>query len=675
LIKTVLILQKGEIVPNLHFERLNTRISFEGTTFSIPTQPQPWPTEERIAGVSAFGFGGTNVHIILEAGPAIQPSKNELERTHQLLTLSAQSEEALVQVAKNYQAYLKEHPATAITDLAFTANTGRAHFASRLAITTTTTDRLRGQLATFIQGKSAPTMQHGRKQLTAAHKIAFLFTGQGSQYINMARQLYDTQPTFKRILDHCDKILQEYLEQPLISVLYPALENTSLDETVYTQPALFALEYALAELWKSWGINPDIVMGHSVGEYVAACVAGMFSLEDGLKLISARGRLMQALPQPGAMVVVFAEPDVLKPFIEPVKQLVSIAAINGPKNTVISGDPTALQTIVQQLEAIGTITHPMAVSHAFHSPLMAPMLDAFEQAANEITFAPLRIPMVSNLSGDIFNRGKTVDAHYWRAQTHNAVQFETSISTLAKQGYNTFIEVGPAVTLINMGKRCIPETGIHWLPSLQKDRSNWQTLLESVGTLYSLGLDINWSAFEQDYRRNRVALPTYPFERQTCWFENRESPTSRLTTQNEESIQQPVHGAKLAHRHPLLDTYMALAHPAQTHIWESTLDAQYLPYLRDHRIQGATALPMSVYIEMAQAATKEALGTGEYSLKEIELKKLLLLPEKGSQKVQVVLSSDTSNQTVFFIYSHAVGVPDQPHNLWTLYATGKIQTL
>jgi acyl transferase domain-containing protein/acyl-CoA synthetase (AMP-forming)/AMP-acid ligase II/acyl carrier protein len=674
LIKTVLSLQKGEIVPNLHFERLNTRISFEGTTFAIPTQPLPWPTEERIAGVSAFGFGGTNVHVILEAGPAIQPIKNEFERTHQILTLSAMSEEALVQIAKNYQDYLKEYPTTPIADLAFTANTGREHFASRLAITTTTTDRLRGQLATFIQGKPAPTMQHGRKQLTTAHKIAFLFTGQGSQYINMARQLYDTQPTFKRILDHCDQILQEYLEQPLLSILYPALENTSLDETAYTQPALFALEYALAELWKSWGITPEIVMGHSVGEYVAACVAGMFSLEDGLKLISARGRLMQALPQPGAMVVVFAEPDALKPFIEPVKQCVSIAAINGPKNTVLSGDPTELQTIVQQLEAAGITTHPMAVSHAFHSPLMVPMLDAFEQVAHEITFAPLRLPLVSNVSGQILTIGETVDAHYWRTQTHNAVQFEASISTLAEQGYNTFIEIGPSATLINMGKRCIPEISVQWLSSLQKDHSNWQTLLESVGKLYSLGLDINWSAFERDYRRNRLSLPTYPFERQTCWFEHRDNQTSQTAIKKETRIQEPGHGAKIIGRHPLLDTYTALAHPANTHIWESTLDTQDLPYLRDHRIQGAVALPMSVYIEMAQAASREALGTGKYSLKEIELKKLLLLPEKGFQKVQVVLSSDTSNQTIFFIYSHAVGAPDQPRNLWTLYATGKIQT-
>ncbi|GHO83338.1 type I polyketide synthase [Dictyobacter formicarum] len=671
LIKTVLCLQKGEIVPNLHFQKLNSHISFEDTTFAIPTQPMPWPAERRIAGVSAFGFGGTNVHMILEAAPAIRAVTNEMERPQHLLTLSAHSDEALRQLAHRYQAFLKEHPATAIADLSYTANTGRVPFASRLAITTTTTERLRGQLATFLQGKPAPTIQQGRKTAARNHKIAFLFTGQGSQYVGMARQLYDTQPTFRAALDRCDQILQNYLEQPLISVLYPSLENPSLDETAYTQPALFALEYALAEMWKSWGIVPEIVMGHSVGEYVAACVAGMLSLEDGLKLISARGRLMQALQQPGSMVAAFVAPERLQPFIEPVQHLVSVAAINGPQSTVLSGDASTLQEIVQQLEAAGIATHPMTVSHAFHSPLIEPMLDEFEQTASEITFKPLQLPVVSNVTGQLLNVGESVDAHYWHTQTRSAVQFARGLDTLAEQDCDVFVEVGPAATLINMGKRCLPETEHTWLPSLQKEHGNWQTLLETMGKLFVLGIDIDWSGFDHDYQRQRIALPTYPFERQRCWFETKDSPSVQQKVPRLATATANSHDSQ---RHPLLDTHVALVHPVRMHVWESTLDTQQIPYLKDHRIQGLAALSLSTYIEMAQAATREAFGTNNYSLKEIELKKLLLLPEEGSQKVQVVLSADTQDQATFTIYSHAVGAPDQPHDHWTLHATGKIHT-
>ncbi|GCE20005.1 hypothetical protein KDK_38050 [Dictyobacter kobayashii] len=671
LMKTVLSLQKGEIVPNLHFQKLNSHISFEDTTFAIPTRPQPWPAERRIAGVSAFGFGGTNVHMILEAAPATRTVTNEAERSQHLLTLSAHSDEALLQLVRQYQAFLKEYPATTVADLCYTANTGRTHFASRLAITTTTTERLRGQLATFMQGKAAPTIQQGRKTANTQHKIAFLFTGQGSQYIGMARQLYDTQPTFRQALDRCEQILQNYLEQPLISVLYPSLENPSLDETAYTQPALFALEYALAELWKSWGITPDVVLGHSVGEYVAACVAGMLSLEDGLKLISARGRLMQALQQQGSMIVAFATPEQLQPFIEPVQHLVSVAAINGPQNTVLSGDAAAVQEIVKQLEAAGINTHPMTVSHAFHSPLIEPMLDDFEQVASEVALAPLRLPLVSNVTGQLLSVGETVDAHYWRTQTRGAVQFVRGMTTLAEQGCDIFIEVGPAATLINMGKRCLPATDNYWLPSLHKEHGNWQTLLEDMGKLFTLGINIDWAGFEHDYQRQVIALPTYPFERQRCWFKPKDSPGVQQVAKHPVATP-PVE--RSAQRHPLLDTHVALVHPVRMHVWESTLDVQRLPYLKGHRIQGSTALSMSAYIEMAQAATREALGTQTYSLKEIELKKLLLLPEEGSQKVQVVLSADAQDQATFNIYSHAVGAPDQPHDHWTLHATGKIQT-
>ncbi len=690
LIKTVLSLHKEEIAPNLHFKKLNPHIVLEGTTFVIPTQAQPWPERERrLAGVSAFGFGGTNVHMILEAAPAAKKVRNEFERPQHLLTLSARSEQALHTLAKRYQTQLMQRQdLPALADICFTANTGRMHFPHRLTISAGSTLQLRERLAAFSAGRTNPGVQSGLVQPQSGQKIAFLFTGQGSQYIGMARQLYDTQPTFRHTLDRCDEILRAYLEQPLLSVLYPTGENPSpLDETIYTQPALFALEYALAEMWRSWGIEPDIVMGHSVGEYVAACIAGVFSLEDGLKLIAARGRLMQELPEHGTMVVAFTEPARLTSLLEAYQGQVAIAVINGPNNSVLSGSQAALQSIVQRLGEEGIETRPMTVSHGFHSPLMEPMLDSFEQIAQEIQFKALQIPLVCNLNGTLLPMGETIEAGYWRQQTQGTVQFAAGMQTLAQAGCDTFIEIGPSATLINMGKRNLTNDNATWLASLRQGQNDWQVLLNCIAILYTHSThstDVDWSGFDKDYQRQRLALPSYPFERQHCWFETAEIEQQPISGETV-VIDKNTHTIYRPQRHPLLDRYIELVHPAHIHVWESVLDKQRLPYLNDHRIQGAMALPISAYVEMAQAATTEAFGKGKYVLKEIELKKLLLLPEKGSQKVQVVLSSNTNEQVSFHIYSHVAGPRNDrssPSRVtprssgsesdWTLHATGKI---
>ncbi|NJR57125.1 MAG: acyltransferase domain-containing protein, partial [Acaryochloris sp. CRU_2_0] len=338
----------------------------------------------------------------------------------------------------------------------------------------------------------------------------------------MGQQLYTTQPTFRRALDRCHEILKDYLEKPLLEVLF---SNTShlLHETVYTQPALFSLEYALTQLWHSWGIYPQAVLGHSLGEYAAACCAGVFSLEDGLRLVSERGRLMDALPKTGTMVAVFAGQDQVNAFIQGSGYDVAIAAVNGPRNTVVSGQDRAIAALVQQLKAAGIATKTLQVSQGFHSPLMEPIVAAFAAVARTVTYCEPTLDVVTNLTGAV-NPSAIASPDYWIAHICQPVQFAASIETLQQQDYEVFIEIGPKPTLLNMAKQMMPEGFGVWLPSLRTDQEAWLTLLQSLGQLYVQGATINWQGFDQDYPRRKLnpllnPLPTYPFQRQHYWID------------------------------------------------------------------------------------------------------------------------------------------------------------
>ncbi|PZV09422.1 MAG: polyketide synthase module [Leptolyngbya sp.] len=338
----------------------------------------------------------------------------------------------------------------------------------------------------------------------------------------MGRQLYDTQPVFKAAIDLCDELLQPYLDLSLQSLLFGAngseadLPTAPLHQTGYTQPALFAFEYALAQLWLSWGLRPAAVVGHSVGEYVAACVAGVFSLEDGLRLMALRGRLMQTLPANGGMVAVFADADTVAAVLPPT---VSLATLNGPDNTVIAGLQSDLDAVVEDLHGQGIRTKPLQVSHAFHSALMDPILNVFEQSAQGISFHAPTIPLVSNLTGEFVGPNLPLDARYWRRHVRQPVRFADAIATLHQAGYTQFLEVGPHPVLSAMGKRCVPHSHHTWLPSLRRGQADWHTLLTSLGHLYRMGLAIDWASFDRPYQRQWLSLPTYPFQRQRYWID------------------------------------------------------------------------------------------------------------------------------------------------------------
>ncbi|MDY7005043.1 MAG: SDR family oxidoreductase [Cyanobacteriota bacterium] len=605
LIKTVLALHNKAIPPSLHFQEPNPNIDFDNSPFYVNTAYKEWEengTPLR-AGVSSFGMGGTNAHVVLEEAPKRSPltplnkggisqassslllnkgdgrgiscwgtgggylqedgrgidggkSKDKTERSLHILTLSGQTEQAVAESVQNYITYLECHREAEIADICFTANGGRQHFNHRLAVIAGSTQDLLEQLHRFgkpvdLNDSSEPPTIHSLKA-DSTKQIAFVFTGQGSQYIGMGRQLYETQPTFRKNLDECDRILRSYLDIPLLEVLYPDLDNNQqgtgnreqgigeeknrelikgfldpdlvslIDQTSYTQPAIFALEYALAQLWKSWGIEPDIVIGHSIGEYVAACVAGVFSLEDGLKLIAERGRLMQSLPQDGEMLALLASVAEAAEAIKPYARDVSLAAINGPDSVVISGKRAAINTIERNLAAKGVKTKKLTVSHAFHSPLMEPILAEFEQVVAQVRFNLPQLKLISNVTGELATEEITT-SKYWCDHVRQPVQFMASMSTLEQLGIDVLVEIGAKPILLGMGRQCIPEYQGLWLPSLRQGQEDWQQILTSLAELYLHGVSINWLGFDRDFQRHRIPLPTYPFQRQRYWVSPEDS--------------------------------------------------------------------------------------------------------------------------------------------------------
>ena len=472
--------------------------------------------------------------------------ETSLKGSSHLLTLSAKSTTALQDLAQSYQTFFSDS-SLSLADVCFTANTKRSHFNHRLAIAAQSLPEAQEKLQSFLSSQTTKGVIDG--QISPQGKpggTVFLFTGQGSQYPNMGRVLYDTQPTFRSILDRCDEILRPLLDLSLLSVLYPDNpESAELHQTAYTQPALFALEYALAQLWQSWGIVPDAVMGHSVGEYVAAAVAGVFSLEDGLKLIAQRASLIQSLPQNGMMAAVFASEEAIAQTIAAQKVEVDIATVNGSENVVISGLTESVGKTLSILKSQGIAARPLQVSHAFHSSLMQPILASFADVAEGVTYGCPRLPMISNLTGRLFATGEVPNAAYWCRHLRGAVRFSTGMDTLYQQGYRTFIETGPSSTLLRMGQKCLTAENGLWLPSLKRGEHDSSTILESLSRLYVEGTEIDWLALEPEQRRP-VRLPNYPFKRQRFQLKVTPNPapspktsetTTTTTTTNQDDLQ------------------------------------------------------------------------------------------------------------------------------------------
>ncbi|MFQ5984071.1 MAG: aminotransferase class III-fold pyridoxal phosphate-dependent enzyme [Alphaproteobacteria bacterium] len=563
LIKVALSLRHRQIPANLHFQKANKYIPFDELPVRVQQTLGPWPetSAPAVASVSSFGFGGTNAHVVLEEAPPETSPVRKQERPVHILALSAKTANSLRTLAGRYDAFLGNRSEVSVADVCFAANTGRSHFPHRLAVIGETSAQLRKRLAAFAAGSPASSTHHGLSKARRRAPIVFLFPGQACHYPHMGRQLYETLPTFRDALNRCDERLRPYLERPLLTVLYPEADGSPLlDQTAYTQPALFALEYALSELWRSWGISPDVVMGHSVGEYTAACVAGALSLEDGLKFVADRGRLMQELPHNGMMAAVFADETRVEGALAELHDDVSIAAINGPENTVISGDRAAVETVLKKLKSKGVKARPLTVSHAFHSRLMEPVLGPLEKAASQLGRQPLRLPLVSNLTGEILQPGHIFDARYWRRHAREPVRFAAGMAALSAHDYHLFLELGPNPVLSAMGRHCLRDGSATWLASLRQGKQDWPVLLDSLAQLYVQGLDVDWAGLDKDYARKRLSLPSYPFDRKRYWVNVQTINQSRRAsrgTMSEPQVGQPPGNARHEKIVSLIQTHVA----------------------------------------------------------------------------------------------------------------------
>jgi acyl transferase domain-containing protein len=655
LIKLVLAMQHETIPPRLHFHTLNPHINLAHTPLVIDPASRHWPrnARPRVGGVSSFGFGGTNAHVVLEEGPeparvdvapaaAVAPAGSSAGRTY-VLPLSARSPEALTALAHAYQQYLEGGPT--LHDVCYTASAKRNHHAHRLAVLGRSTAELVERLKDLAPRPPTRT--------TPLVGPVFVFGGQGEQWPGMGRELLAQEPVFRAAMEECDALLREHVDWSLLEEVMADDARSRLSATEIAQPVLFAVQVGLARLWRSWGIEPAAVVGHSVGEVAAAHVAGVLSLADSVKVAALRGRLMQTAHGKGAMLAVEMTAD------DAVQALdghagVSIAAINGPTATVLSGTAAAIQSMAASLQQRGITCRELKSPYAFHHPDLAPLAAQLQQALQGLQLLPPTVPSASTLTGRVCEGGE-FDAGYWGRQLREPVRFADAATALAGLGHDVFLELSPHPVLGHAVTQSLAAQGRNAtaLASLRRNRADREVMLTSLARLYELGYAIGWSGLYP--AGQQIPLPTYPWQHKRFWPADT---VKRSTTRTGA-------GSKRAHVHPLLAEHFQAA-DSGAHCWQTDLDPGSLPYLTDHRVQGAMVFPAAAYVEMALAASAEAFGEGSHTLEEIAFSKALFIPDGVSQTVQLVIAGEKSGGADFQLLS-------RQGSEWLLHATGTIR--
>ncbi len=658
LIKAALCLKHKTIPASLHFKDPNPKIPWEELPLSIQTKLTPWPEaqEPAIAAVNSFGITGTNAHIILAEAASIFPNEHAEQTVGpHLYPISAHTPKALRELAKSYKKTLAEENAPSLHDLCYTAGCHRAHHSERLALVAHSHQELLGQLEEYLQG------QHQQEKFTEPDrtdeyaKVVFVFPGQGSQWLGMGRELVKENPVFREVLEQCERAMKPWVDWSLLQQLEVNDDSPSyrLNEIGVIQPTLFAIEVALAAVWRSWGVEPSAVIGHSMGEVAAAYISGALSLDDAARVICKRSQLMQRTSGMGAMAVIGLPFTEVEHVLSGYEDNLSIAVQNSPKSTVLSGDPATLESLMENLREQEVFCRLINVDVASHSPQMDPLQPELIEALNNIQPRTTTIPFYSTVTQEVCD-GMSLDAEYWGKNLRQPVRFGDTIQRLLEDEHVIFIELSPHPILLTSIEETSKEANkpAHVFASLRRDQPESQTMLAELGSLYTLGYKVDWNKLYPNGGAV-VSLPTYPWQREKYWFETSSVP-----------LKQTRPGA-----HPLLGEYLQSA--TGVHIWETPVSTKLFPYLSDHQVRGAVVFPAAAYLEMALAAATEVYGSKPYQVKNISFREALFLPEENNQIIQLVLTPGTPDSAEFNFYSR-FSQNDSPET-WPWHASGSIE--
>ncbi|MEW9518248.1 SDR family NAD(P)-dependent oxidoreductase [Streptomyces tubercidicus] len=663
IIKMVLAMQHGVLPKTLHLDAPSPHVDWSAGAVELLAEARDWPETERPrrAGVSSFGISGTNAHVVLEQAPVKETAKGSAEEPggpgaapvasdpSGLVpwVLSARSRQALTAQAARLAAFVDKQPELNPVDTGFSLVTTRADLDHRAVALAADRSGLHTAVSTLAADDVSPGVITG---LVSDGKLGVLFTGQGAQRLGMGRELYETYPVFARAWDEVCGELDGLLPRPLSEVVWEG--GDLLDQTQYAQAALFALEVALFRLVESYGVTPAVLLGHSIGEVTAAYLAGVWSLADAAKLVAARGRLMQALPSGGVMVSVRASEGEVAPLLENRRDQVGIAAVNGPESVVLSGAETEVEQVITALEAEGRKVKRLRVSHAFHSPLMEPMLAEFRTVLDQLAYSEPQLMLVSNATGRIADPADLRDPEYWVRHVREAVRFHDGMRAAHAEGVTTFLELGPDGVLSAMGRDCLPEDDAAFVPTLRKGRPEPEVSIEALAGLWVRGVPVDWQPMLTGGRR--VELPTYAFQRQHFWLEG-DAGVGDVTAAGLGAAEHPLLGATVTLPDAVvLAGRLSLA----THAW-----------LADHSVLGAAVLPGSALVELAIRAGDQV---GCDLIDELTVRMPLVLPERGGVQLRVVVAEpDEDGRRELAVYSR---LEESPEQSWTAHAMGVLAT-